>query len=142
MEKLINWEVSCNRGQQSLDRCLVTIDVQKLAHNLRSPHRVDSLNIYLDKFDEIVLVKVKNEIMNKVEPITDNDEGKLVREFRLFEEVLNFLRVVEVTLLANTLDSANLTSASGGLDILEMNLRILAKVDNGPEVIVEACSAL
>jgi hypothetical protein len=29
-----------------------------------------------------------------------------------------------------------------GLDILEMNLRILAEVDNRPEVIVEACSVL
>jgi hypothetical protein len=70
MEKLrvVNWEVARNRGQQCLDRCLVTIDVQKPAHNLRSPHRLDSLNIYLGEFDETVLVKVKNEIMNKVEP--------------------------------------------------------------------------
>ena len=142
MNKLINWEVARNRSQQSLDRCLVTIDVEKPANNLRSSHRVDSLNIYLDKFGETVLVKVKNEIVNKVEPIADNDEGKLVREFRLFEEVLDFLRVIEVTLSANTLDFPNLTCASGGLDILEMNLRILAKIDNRPEVIVEACLAL
>jgi hypothetical protein len=104
MDKFVNWEVARNRGQQSLDRCLVTIDVQKPAHNLRSPHRVDSLNIYLDKFGETILVKVESEIVNKVEPIADNDERKLVREFRLFEEVLDFLRVIEVTLPANALD--------------------------------------
>jgi len=142
MDKLVNWEVACNRGQQSLDRCLVTIDVEKPTHNLRSPHRVDSLNIYLDKFGETVLVKVENEIMNEVEPIADNDKGKLVRGFHFFEEVLDFLRVIEVTLSANTLDFPNLTSASGGLDILEMNFRILAEVHNRPEVIVEACLAL
>jgi hypothetical protein len=109
---------------------------------LRSPHRVDSLNIYLDESSETILVKVEDEIMNKVEPIADNDEGKLVREFRLFKEVLDFLRLIEVTLSTNAFDFPNLTSASGGLDILKMNLRILAEVDNRPEVIVEACSAL
>ena len=103
MDKLINWDVSHNRGQQSLDRCLVTIDVEQPTYNLQSPHRVDSLNI--DKFGETILEKVENEIMNKVEPIADNDEGKLVRVFRLFKEVLDFLRVIElVTLSGNALD--------------------------------------
>jgi hypothetical protein len=141
MDKLVNREVAPNIGQQSLDRCLVTIDVEKAAHNLGSPRRVDPLDKYLVKFGETVLVKVENEIMNK-KPIADNDEGKLVREFRLFEEVLDFLTVIEVTLSANTLDLTNLTCASVGLDTLEMNLRILAKVDNRPEVIVEACLTL
>src|ERR1700733_10112856 len=116
MDKLINWEISRNGGQQSLDRCLVTIDVEQPAHNLWSPHRVDSLNIYLNKFSETILVKVEDEIMNKVEPITDNDEGKLVREFHLFKEVLGFLRVIEVTLSRNVFDFPNLISASGGPD--------------------------
>jgi hypothetical protein len=83
MDKLINLEVARNRGQQSLDRCLLTINIEKPAHNLRSPHRVDSPNIYLNKFGETILVKVENEIMNKVEPIADNDEGKLIQEFCL-----------------------------------------------------------
>ena len=37
MDKLIDLEVACNRGQQSLDCCLLTINVKKPAHNLRSP---------------------------------------------------------------------------------------------------------
>jgi len=102
MDKLINWDVSRNRGQQYLGRCLVTIDVQQPTYNLRSPHKVDSLNI--GKFGETILVKVENEIMNKVKPIADNDEGKLLRVFCLFKEVLDFLRVIEVTLLANASD--------------------------------------
>jgi hypothetical protein len=141
MDKLVNREVACNISQQSLDRCLVTIDGEKATHNLGSPHRVDPLDIYLVKFGETVLVKVENEIMNK-NLIADNDEGKLVLEFRLFEEVLDFLTVMKVTLSANMLDFLNLTGASVSLDILEMNLRILAKVDNRPEVLVEACLVL
>jgi hypothetical protein len=39
---------------------------------------------HLDKLGETVLVKVENEIMNKVKLIADNDEGKLVRDFRLY----------------------------------------------------------
>jgi len=34
----------------------------------------------------------------------DNDEGKLVQVFHLFMEVLDFLRVIEVTLSANAFD--------------------------------------
>jgi hypothetical protein len=102
INKLINWDLSRNRGQQSLDHCLVTIDIEQPAYSLWSPHGVDSLNI--DKFGETILVKVENEVMNKVEPIADNDERKLVRVFRLFKEVLDFLRVVEVTLSANAFD--------------------------------------
>jgi hypothetical protein len=34
------------------------------------------------------------------------------------------------TLTANTLNFVQLTHSSGGLDILEMNVRILAYVDN------------
>jgi hypothetical protein len=88
------------------------------------------------------MIKVEDEIMNKVEPIADNDERKLVREFHLFKEVLDFLRAMEVTLSTNAFDFPNLTSASGGLDILEMDFRILAEVDDRLEVIVKACSAL
>jgi hypothetical protein len=65
MDKLVNREVARNIGQQSLDLWVVTIDIEKAAHNLGSPRRVDPLDIYLVKFGETVLVKVENEIMNK-----------------------------------------------------------------------------
>jgi len=58
------------------------------------------------------------------------------------EEVLDFLGVIEVTLPASVLNFPNLISESDSLDILEMNRQILAKVNNRPEVIVEAYSAL
>jgi hypothetical protein len=75
--------------------------------------------------------------MNKVELVADDDERKLVRKLRLFEEVLDFLGVIEVALPANALDLSDLTGASGGLDILEMNLWILTQVDNRTEVVIE-----
>jgi len=40
------------------------------------------------------------------------------------------LQVVEATLVTDTLDFAELTSPGGGLDILEVHLRILTKVDH------------
>jgi hypothetical protein len=89
----------------SLEHCRVTVNVEKAAHNLRSPHRVDPLDIYLDKFGETFLVKIKNKIIKKIEPITNNDE-QLDRKFGLFEEV---------SLWENTLDLPNLTCASDGL---------------------------
>ena len=75
--------------------------------------------------------------MNEVEPLTDNDERKLIRELRFLEEVLDFLGVIEVTLPAEALDFSNLTSSSCSLDIFEMDLWILAQVDDGTQVVVE-----
>lgn len=75
--------------------------------------------------------------MYKVEPIADNDERKLVLKFGLLEEVLDLLRVVEVALSTNTLDLSDLVRAGGRLDVLEVDFGVLAKVDDGSEVIVE-----
>jgi hypothetical protein len=75
--------------------------------------------------------------VNEVEPLTDNDERKLIGELRFLEEVLDFLGVIEVTLPAEALDFSNLTSSSCSLDIFEMDLWILAQVDDGTQVVVE-----
>jgi hypothetical protein len=56
MDKFVDWEVARNRSEQTLDRRLVTIDVEKPTHNLRSPHRVDTLNVYFDELSETVLI--------------------------------------------------------------------------------------
>jgi hypothetical protein len=75
--------------------------------------------------------------VHKVETVADDDEGELVRELGLLEEVLDFLRVVEVALPADTLDLPNLTGAGRGLDVLEVDLRVLAEVDNRAKVVIE-----
>jgi len=55
---------------------------------------------------------------------------EVICEFGFHEEILDFLQAVEVTLATDTFDFMDLTSASGGLDILEVHLGILAQVDH------------
>ena len=105
---------------------------------MRRANRVNALDIYLDELCETVLVEVQNQVVNEVEAVADDDKGQLVRELGLLEEVLNFLWVVEVTLPTNALNFADLASACCCLNVLKVDLRILAKVDDRAEVIVEA----
>jgi hypothetical protein len=74
--------------------------------------------------------------VDKVEAVADDDKRKLVRQFGLFEEVFDLFWVVKIALSANALDLANLTCTGGCLDILEVNLRILAKVDDRTEIVI------
>jgi hypothetical protein len=74
--------------------------------------------------------------VNEVEPLTDDDERKLIGEFHFLEEVLDFLGVIEVTLPENALDFSDLTSSSCSLDIFEMDLWIFAQVDDRTQVVV------
>lgn len=77
--------------------------------------------------------------MDEVEVIADNDEWELVRELGFFEEILDLLRIVKVTFLADSLHFANLASASGSLNVFEVNLGIFTEVDNRAKVVVEPC---
>jgi hypothetical protein len=62
--------------------------------------------------------------MNEIEMVTDDDKGQLIREFSLFEEVLNLLRVIMVALVTDPFNFTNLASASSSLHELEADLRI------------------
>jgi hypothetical protein len=106
---------------------LVAVDVKKPTDNLRSPNCIDSLNVDLDEFGEI---KIKDEAMDEVEAITDDDEWELVEELGFFKEVFDLLWIVKVTLATDALHLANLTSTSGDLDVLEINFRFLAVIDH------------
>ena len=75
--------------------------------------------------------------MDEVESVADNDERKLVRQLSLLQEVLDLLRVVEIALSADTFDFTDLSSARSGLNVLEVNLRILADVDDGTKVVIK-----
>lgn len=76
--------------------------------------------------------------MNEVEAVADDNEGKLIGEFGFLEEVFDFLGIVEVALPADTFDFADLPCARGGLDVFEVNFRILAEVDNRAEVVIQS----
>jgi hypothetical protein len=75
--------------------------------------------------------------VNEIEAVADNDERQLICELGLLEEVLDLLGVVVVGFPADALDFADLACASCGLDVLEVYLRILAKVDNGAKIVVQ-----
>jgi len=137
VNQLVDGEVSGDRSQETLDRSFVAIHIQQATNNLRGPDRVDLLDVNFDELGQTVLVQIENQVVHKVEPIADNDKRKLVLKFGLLEEVLDFLRVVVVALSADALDLADLVRASCRLDVLEMDLRVLAKVDDRSKIIVE-----
>ena len=95
------------------------------------------MDVNFDELGQTVLVQIENQVMHKVESITDGGERKLVLEFGLLEEILDFLRVVVIVLSAYTLDLSNLVSTCGSLDGLEVDFGILAKVDDRSKVVVE-----
>jgi hypothetical protein len=62
---------------------------------------------------------------------------QLVGELGFFEEVLDLFWVIKVTFQADVFHLMDLTSTSGSLDVLKVNFRVLAKVDNQAKVILE-----
>jgi hypothetical protein len=130
MHELVNGEVASDRSQQSFDGGFIAVYIKEAPNNLRGTNRIDALDVDLDELRKPVLIQIENEIVHEVETIADNNERELVRELGLFEEVLDFLRVVEVALPTDTLHFTDLTCPGGSLNVLEVNLRILAKVDH------------
>lgn len=61
------------------------------------------LDVNLDVLLQTVAIQVENEVMDEVEAITYDNEGQLVGEFGLFEEVLHSLGVVTVALSTDAL---------------------------------------
>lgn len=58
--------------------------------------------------------------MHKVKSVTDYDQWQLVSQFGLLQEVLHTFGVVAVTFTTDPLDFLNLSSFTGGLDVLEV----------------------
>lgn len=139
IHELIDGNGTGDGGEESLDGGLVAVDVEKTSNDLGRARRVDTLDVDLDEVGEAVLVQVEDEVVDKVEAVANDDEGELVGELGLLEEVLDLLGVVKVALANDALDLADLTGPRGGLDVLEVNLRVLAEVDDRAEVVVESC---
>lgn len=75
--------------------------------------------------------------MDKVEPVANDDERELIGELGFLKEILDFFGVVEIALAANPFDLAYLASSRGGLDVLEVDFRVLAQVHNRTQVVVK-----
>ena len=137
VNQFVDGEVSGDRGQETLDRSFVAVNIQQPTNDLRGSDGVHPLDIDLDELGQAVLVQIENQVVHKIKAIADDDEGELVLEFGLLKEVLDFLRVVEVALSANALDLSDLVRASCRLDVFEVDFGVLTKVDDGTEVVVE-----
>lgn len=68
--------------------------------------------------------------MDKVKSVTDNNQGQLISQFGLLQEVLDTFWVVAVALTANSLHFLDLSCFTSGLDVLEVYIRILTEVNN------------
>lgn len=68
--------------------------------------------------------------MNKVKSVTDNNQGQLIGQFSLLQEVLDTLWVIAVALTTNSLHFLDLSRFTGSLDVLEMYIWILTEVNN------------
>lgn len=134
--ELIDREVTRDGGQERLDAGLVAVNVQESSNDLRRSDRVDTLDVDLDEVKQTVLVEIKNKVVDEVETVANDDKRKLIGKLGLLEEVLDLLRVVEVTFSADSLNLPDLACAGGRLDVLEVHLRILTEVDDGAEIVV------
>ncbi len=88
MNELIDGEVASDRSQQALDHAFVAIDVKEVTNDLRRTSRVHLLHVNLNELDQTVLVQVRNEVVYEIETVADDDERKLVYQFRLLKVVL------------------------------------------------------
>lgn len=68
--------------------------------------------------------------MNKVKSVTDNNQGQLIGQFGLLQEVLDTLWVIAVALTTNSLHFLDLSRFTGSLDVLKMYIWILTEVNN------------
>lgn len=75
--------------------------------------------------------------MNKVKSVTDNNQGQLIGQFGLLQEVLDTLWVIAVALTTNSLHFLDLSRFTGSLDVLEMYIWILTEVNNRSQEVEE-----
>ena len=83
VNQFVDREVSGDGSQETLYCGFVAIHIQQTTDDLRSPDRVDLLDVNFDELGQAVLVQVKDQVVHKVEPIADNDEGELILKFGL-----------------------------------------------------------
>lgn len=69
--------------------------------------------------------------MDEIKTITDDDQRKLVRYFLLFQEVLDLFGLVAVGFPTDSFDFFNLVGLDSSFNEFEVDLGILAEVDDG-----------
>mmetsp|Transcript_30631 Transcript_30631/g.49135 ORF Transcript_30631/g.49135 Transcript_30631/m.49135 type:complete len:331 (+) Transcript_30631:1972-2964(+) len=100
--------------------------------------RVHLHHIDLDVLHEGVLVQVIRELLHKVMEVANVDQRAGIRQLGFLQEVLHFHWVVVGALTADALHLLHVAASAGSLDVLEMNIRIGAGVQNRTEEIEDA----
>eukprot|EP00116_Pleurobrachia_bachei_P010630 sb/3470892/ len=80
--------------------------------------------------------------MDKVKPITDNNQGQLISQLGLLQEVLNSLRIITAALSTDPFHFLDLTRLAGCLDVPKVHLSLLAKVHDAPQEVEETLETL
>ena len=123
--KIVSGKLSSNDHNKSFDDVRLTVNIQKTTNNLWQSRWIDFLDIDFNVFLKIVSVKMKNQVMNKVESITNNNKRKLISQFLFFEEILDFFWLVAVRLTADSLYFLNLVCLYCSFNVFEMNIGFL-----------------
>ena len=87
------------------------------------------------------LIKFKYNIISSLFRIFNLLQVKIIHFYTLtdLEEILHTFRVIAVALPAYTFHFLNLPCFAGRLNVLEMNIWILAKVHNRPQEVEQTC---
>lgn len=141
-DELVDAELTAHRHDHLLDLILGAVDVEQAADDDGQTRRVDLLHVDLDVLGQTVSVQVEHEVVHEVEAIAHDYERQLIGQLRLLEEVLDAFRVEAVRLAANALDLFDLARLARRLDVLEVNVRLLAKVDDRAQEVEETLVAL
>lgn len=144
------------------NRCARGVDLEKTSFRCEYLlfSETNLLDVDLNVLLQVVAVQIEDKVVDKVEAVADDDQRKLISELGFLEEVLDSLGVVNARLAANALDLLHLTSLARSLhkkkseysnsskpvlsylDVLEVHIGLLRKVDNRAEVVVETLKAL
>mmetsp|Transcript_29299 Transcript_29299/g.55358 ORF Transcript_29299/g.55358 Transcript_29299/m.55358 type:complete len:1135 (-) Transcript_29299:64-3468(-) len=142
LDKLVDGTSLPNAVKESPHEVLVAVKFEKLSNNLGGLAGTDLLHVNLDVLEKVVRVQVSGHLVNEVVPVADVDERTGVGELGVHEEALDLGGVVDGRITADAFNLLELAELAGGLDVLEVRLRLLARVHDGTEVVVEALVAL
>lgn len=83
-----------DRAEETLDDVLITVNIEKATDDARCATWVDALHVDFDRLELLVLVKVKDQVVDKVEAVADDDEWQLLSESLLLKKVFDTLWVI------------------------------------------------
>ena len=75
--------------------------------------------------------------MHEIEAVANNNEWELISQLGFLQEILDLLGIVVVGLPTDAFNLTNLTSPRCGLDVLEVDLRVIAKIYDRSEVVIK-----